>query len=84
MFDALQPYSIPIIAGILFVVIGLLFLRNKPRLPEVIALGVIALALGIVYFYLRPVQTPLTGEAAEVQAMIGQGQPVLLEFQSPY
>jgi hypothetical protein len=30
------------------------------------------------------VQTPLIGEAADVQAMIGKGKPVLLEFQSPY
>ncbi len=84
MFDGIQYYSIVWVALALMVIVGFVLFRNKPRLPEVAAFFGIFVALAALYFYLRPVQTELAGEAAEVQAMIGQGVPVLLEFQSPY
>ncbi len=66
------------------VIVGFVLFRNKPRIPEVAAFLGIFIGLTALYFYIRPVQTELVGEAAEVQSMIGQGVPVLLEFQSPY
>jgi thioredoxin 1 len=84
MFDGLQYYSLVWVALGLMVIVGLVLFRNKPRIPEVAAFLVIFIGLTALYFYIRPVQTELVGEAAEVQAMIGQGVPVLLEFQSPY
>ena len=84
MFDGIQYYSVVWVALALMVVVGFILFRNKPRLPEVAAFLGIFIALAALYFYLRPVQTELVGEAAEVQTMIGQGVPVLLEFQSPY
>lgn len=84
MFDGIQYYSVVWVALALMVVVGFILFRNKPRLPEVAAFLGIFIALAALYFYLRPVQTELVGEAAEVQAIIGQGVPVLLEFQSPY
>jgi hypothetical protein len=82
--DFLQPYSLLLFAIVLLAVVAVVLFRNRPRLPELLAFGGIVLALLIVYYYIRPVQTPLIGEAADVQAMIGRGKPVLLEFQSPY
>lgn len=84
MFDGMQYYSAVWVVLILFILVGFVLFRNKPRLPEVLALGAIVVGILALYLYLRPVQTELMGEAAEVQAMIGQGTPVLLEFQSPY
>lgn len=84
MFEGSQYYSAVWVALVLFLLVGFLLFRNKPRLPEIAAFAVVFVGIAVLYFYFRPVQTELMGEAAEVQAMIGQGKPVLLEFQSPY
>lgn len=84
MFDNWQYYSAVWIALALLVIVAVVLFRNKPRLYEILAFAGIFIGLAALYFYIRPVQTELMGEAAEVQAMIGQGTPVLLEFQSPY
>jgi thioredoxin 1 len=84
MFTDWQYYSVVWITLVLLVLVGFVLFRNKPRLPEILAFAGIFVSLAGLYFYLRPIQTQLVGEAAEVQAMIGQGTPVLLEFQSPY
>lgn len=82
--EVIRPYSLLwLVLGVLTVV-GFLIFRNKPRTPELIAFGVIVIALVAVWVAIHPRQTPLLGEAAQVQAMIGHGKPVLLEFQSPF
>ena len=78
------PYSLVWMAGILLVVVGVVLLTNKPRPVDWLAFGGITLALLAAWFVLRPVATPLSGNAAELQKMIGQGTPTLVEFQSPY
>lgn len=82
--NILNQYSFIWLAAAVTILAALVFLRKKPRLPDFLAVGVILLALVAAWFVLRPRQTLLSGEAAEVQARIGQGTPVLLEFQSPY
>lgn len=77
-------YSTLWIGGLLLLGVAAILFRKGVHLPELLAFGIIALGLGAAYWSLRPQQTPLMGEAARVQASIGQGQPVLLEFQSPY
>ncbi len=84
MPNSLQPYSLLLLALVLVVVVAAVLLRNKPRPADIIAFIGIVLGLVAVYLYIRPTQTPLMGEAASVQAVIGKGKPVLLEFQSPY
>jgi thioredoxin 1 len=84
MFEGSQYYSAVWVVLVLFLLVGFLLFRNKPRLPEIVAFAAVVVGIAALYFYFRPVQTELMGEAAEVQAMIGQGKPVLLEFQSPY
>ncbi len=78
-----QYSSLLIAAGIMLIAVLLVF-RHKPQWPELLALGVIALGLILAWFILRPVQTPLIETAQKVKDQIGQGQPVLLKFQSPY
>jgi thiol-disulfide isomerase/thioredoxin len=83
--NIINPYSLLWVTAILLVILAVILFRRKRGLPEILAFAAILTGLLMVYFYIRPVQTPLLGaDAASVRAMIGQGQPVLLEFQSPY
>ena len=77
-------YSLMWIAGILLIVLGILFFRQKPKLANVISFGVVIVGLAYAWTVIRPRQTMLMDNAQAVQDMIGQGQPILLEFQSPY
>ncbi len=84
MDQFVNQYSVLLIAAGILLVAVLLVFRHKPQWPEILALGVIAMGLGIAWLIFHPVQTPLIADAQDVQSRIGQGQPVLLEFQSPY
>jgi hypothetical protein len=77
-------YSFLWIAVALTVVAGLVLLTNRPRLRDFLSFAVIVAGLFIAWLILHPHQTPLMSNAKSVQAMIGAGTPVLLEFQSPY
>ena len=63
---------------------GIILLANRPKWNDYLAFGVILLGMFTAWSILHPRQTPLMEDAKEVLAMIGQGKPVLLEFQSPY
>ena len=80
----LNQYSFLWLAAALTLVTAIVFLRKKPRWPEFLAVGMVVLGLVVAWSLLRPRQTVLSGQAAGVQESIGQGTPVLLEFQSPY
>jgi predicted RND superfamily exporter protein len=80
-----NQYSSLTVGLVIFLLLAaLLVLFRKPRWQEYLALGVIAFGLISAWAVLHPTQTPLMEDAKKVQAMIGQGAPVLLEFQSPY
>ena len=80
----LNQYSFITIALGIILVAGLILLTKKPKWNDYLAFGVVVAGLIAVWVILHPVQTPLIGDAKNVQAMIGAGKPVLLEFQSPY
>ncbi len=84
MQELYNHYSFLWIAAGLTIVAGLVLLTNKPRLRDFISFGVIVAGLLVAWLVLHPRQTPLMNDARSVQAMIGAGTPVLLEFQSPY
>lgn len=84
MDQIFNQYSFIVLASAV-ILIGLIFiLSHKPRWQEILALGTIAAGIAAAWLILHPVQTPLMEEAQKVQQMIGQGKPILLEFQSPY
>ncbi|MBI5933596.1 MAG: hypothetical protein HY867_07790 [Chloroflexi bacterium] len=84
MEQIFNQYSLVFIASAL-ILIGVIFVfSRKLRWQETLALGVIVAGIVTAWILLHPVQTPLMDDAKNVQAMIGQGKPVLLEFQSPY
>ncbi len=84
MNQILNQYSALWMAGAFVLLVALIIFRHKPKVSEFIALGVVIIGLGVAWNLLHPRQTPLMDDAKSVQAMIGQGKPVLLEFQSPY
>ncbi len=85
MGQILNQYSALFLAVALFFAVTVALVRHhRPTLRDFLALGILAGSLFIAWLRLHPVQTPLMEDAQKVQAMIGQGQPVLLEFQSPY
>jgi len=84
MNQIINQYSALWMAGAFVLLVALIIFRHRPKASEFIALGVVILGLGVAWSLLHPRQTPLMDDAQSVQAMIGQGKPVLLEFQSPY
>ena len=74
----------PLISVLLVGVVGLILLTDKPKWNDYLAFSVIVGAYILAWMILHPRQTPLMEDAKTVQAMIGAGTPVLLEFQSPY
>ncbi len=72
------------IAVALALIAGLVLLTRHPQWRDFLAFGVILGGLALAYIILHPRQTPLMNDVKAVQAMIGTGKPVLLEFQSPY
>lgn len=79
-----REYSFVLIALGLAIVAGIILLANKPKWNDYLAFGVVVTALVTTWVILHPRQTPLMGNAKSVQALIGAGTPVLLEFQSPF
>ena len=79
-----SEYSFIFISAGFSLIAGVILLANKPKWNDYLAFGVIVFGLVIVWTVLHPRQTLLMDDAKEVQAMIGTGKPVLLEFQSPY
>ncbi|UCH59793.1 MAG: hypothetical protein JSV61_16485 [Anaerolineales bacterium] len=81
--NPLNLYSVPLLILSALILAGILLLRrgiSRERLTIIAALG---LGLLVVWYFLRPVQTP-HAELEDFQRQIGAGTPVLLEFQSPY
>ncbi len=79
-----NQYSFLLIAVALVIVSGLVLLSHSPKWKDYLAFGMILGGLLIAWVISHPRQTPLMKDAKSVQAMIGAGKPVLLEFQSPY
>ena len=84
MDELFNHYSFIWIALGLTIVAGLVLLTNKPKLRDYLSFGVIVAGLFVSWLILHPHQTTLMNDARAVQAMLGNGTPVLLEFQSPY
>lgn len=73
-----------LIPAALTVIAALVLLTRSPKWNDYLAFGIILAGLASAWYSLHPRQTPLLVDAQKVQAMIGAGQPVLLEFQSPF
>jgi drug/metabolite transporter (DMT)-like permease len=79
-----NQYSAVLSAALLTLVLGFFLLNKGFKWPNLLALAAILVGLILVWLALRPTQTQQSNTAAQVQARIGAGVPVLLEFQSLY
>lgn len=79
-----REYSFVVIALGLTTLAGVILLANKPKWNDYLAFSIIIAGLVTSWVILHPRQTPLMDDAKNVQALIGAGTPVLLEFQSPF
>jgi hypothetical protein len=84
MSQLVNQYSALWIAGAFVLLVALILFQHKPKTSDFVALGVVIVGLVVAWVLLHPTQTLLMDDAKTVQSMIGQGKPVLLEFQSPY
>jgi hypothetical protein len=79
----LNQHSFLVAAAAAVLVLAVVLFRDGIRPADLVALGALCLGLALAFTLLRPGASAL-GQAALVRDRIGRGQPVLLEFQSPY
>ena len=79
-----NQYSAVWIAVFLLIIAGVILLRRRPKWPQITIFSVLVIGLVAAWIFLHPRQSGPELGAAQVQGSIGQGIPVLLEFQSPY
>ena len=78
-----NQYSFLVAAVFLIGLLAVLANRARAKQGAFLALALVAVSILIAWYFLRPTPSVLA-DAAEIQAQIGSGIPVLLEFQSPY
>ncbi|MGZ6346872.1 MAG: hypothetical protein ACXWNC_04790 [Anaerolineales bacterium] len=79
-----NQYSAVWIAVFMVIIAGVILLRKRPKWPQITVFSVLVVGLVGAWIILHPRQSGPVMDVAQVQASIGQGIPVLLEFQSPY
>ena len=79
-----NQYSAVWIAVFLVIIAGVILLRKRPKWPQITVFSILVVGLVAAWIFLHPRQSGPVVNAAQVQESVGQGTPVLLEFQSPY
>jgi hypothetical protein len=79
----INQHSFSLFAATSLILLAVYLFHDGIDSSDLVALGALAVGLVIAYWLLGP--GPSThSQVAEIEAKIGKGQPVLLEFQSPY
>ena len=78
-----NQHSFTLSALALIIIMSVLLFRDGVQPNDFIALGALILGFAVAFILFRPGESTLN-EADEVVSAIGQGTPVLLEFQSNY
>ena len=84
MATIVNQYSFVIMAVFLALLAGVILLTRQPRWNHYLAFAALVGGLLLSWAILHPRQTVLSGDASQLQSLIGDGTPALLEFQSPY
>ncbi len=80
----LNFYSFIWTSALFLTIMAFVLFRQQRDAQRWLAFSALILALFVAWMVLHPRATPLSANAAQVVAQIGQGTPVLLEFQSPF
>jgi len=83
IMNPLNLYSAPLLILFVILLAGLFLLRPGLSLVRLLVLALLTLGMAVIWYRLRPVQTPHT-DVEDLRSQISAGTPVLLEFQSPY
>jgi preprotein translocase subunit YajC len=83
MAELLNHHSYLLVAVVILLVVAFLLLRDGAKPFDFLMLAALLALLAGVWWLIRPDPDSRLA-AAEVQAQIGVGQPVLLEFESAY
>lgn len=83
MAALINQHSFLFAAVATLVVVSAVLFRDGARASDGFALGALGAGLVFAYGLLRP-GPPTHAQIQAVDALIGAGRPVLLEFQSPY
>lgn len=75
--------SFVLMAVVFWLGLAVFLLRDGVQMNDIIALAALAAGFGLAFWFLRPGPSTLD-ETEQVMARIGDGKPVLLEFQSNY
>jgi hypothetical protein len=78
-----NQHSFTIVAVASILILSVWLLRGGAQQKDYLAIGALAVGLGIAYLLFNPGGSTESDSKA-VLAQIGAGTPVLLEFQSPY
>lgn len=84
MASMFNQYSLFLILIAFLALAAFLLFRRGVRIQGIFVFIAIMAGLAVAWLALRPTQTPLSDAVSDIQARIGAGRPVLLEFQSPY
>jgi hypothetical protein len=79
----INQHSFFIFAGLLSLAFMVFILRAGTTIPRLFLILVLLLVLVSIYMRYNPGSSS-TNEIQQIQARIGNGKPVLLEFQSQY
>jgi hypothetical protein len=77
-------YSALWFGAFLLAIAAFILFRRKASLPRILIFSVLLVGLATAWLVLHPRQSATYTSADQVQAAIGSGTAVLLEFQSPY
>jgi hypothetical protein len=80
----INRYSFLLIAVFILACAAFIVLRRGTRGQALLVVAGAAAILLIIWVGIHPRQTQQPGQTAAIEAKIGRGVPVLLEFQSPY
>ncbi len=80
----INRYSFVLISVVVLVIAGIIASRRGSTRRTLLVVGGIMLVLLATWAVVHPRETQQPGLAANIERKIGQGTPVLLEFQSPY
>jgi hypothetical protein len=83
LMKLINQNSFLILLAAIFLGGAFFILRGGLTLSRALGLAALAVVLGLVWYGLRPRQSP-EDELAHFEDRIGGEMPVLLEFQSPY
>ncbi len=79
----INQYSFLIFALFCLGALVIFLARRRIGLSELLTIGALLIGLTAAYLFFNPA-APTKTDTQQIERLVGQGSPVLIEFQSPY